>query len=374
MKTTCKAMMMIGLASSTSLLSATASAHNESGDGARFVYTETNAVAGNEVLVYRSDASGSLTLATRVATQGAGTDGGLGNQGALALAPSGKRLYAVNAGSNDITVFAVQGSGLTVLQKISSGGTQPVSLALHDDLLYALNAGGIGNITGYEVAGDGRLQPIAGSSRPLSAPAVGPAQVEFSNDGDVLVVTEKATRKIDLYDVADGVASGPNIRASNGATPFGFAFDKRGHLIVSEAFGGATGASALSSYDIDEATAPLELISGSVATGQTAACWVVVTRNGRYTYTSNTGSGTISGYRISHRGELSLLTAGGATGIVGAGSGPTDLALSPNSRLLFSLNPKVGTIKVFAVRNDGSLSAGSAVQDVPGSATGLVVR
>jgi 6-phosphogluconolactonase len=130
----------------------------------------------------------------------------------------------------------------------------------------------------------------------------------------------------------------------------------------------------LSSYDIDDAQWPLELISGSVATGQTAACWVVVTKNGRFAYTTNTGSGTISGYRVARNGGLTLLTPGGATGVIGAGSGPTDLVLSRNSETLLSLNPPIGTIQVFAVRADGSLVRGDAVQGISASATGLAAR
>jgi 6-phosphogluconolactonase (cycloisomerase 2 family) len=339
----------------------------------RVVYTETNAVSGNEILVF-TRSGGTLALAARVATGGTGTDTGLGNQNALVLSESGRRLYAINAGSNDISVFAVRGGALVLTERVSSGGTRPVSLALHDSLLYALNAGNVGNISGFSVADDGRLAPIAGSSRPLSAAVAGPAQVDFNNAGDVLVVTEKATNKISLYAVNDGLASGPFVRNSNGRTPFGFHFDKRDHLIVSEAFGGDPGASALSSYDVEDADWPLELISGSIGTGQTAACWVVVTNNGRFTYTSNTASGTISGYRVARNGALTLLTPGGVTGVVGAGSGPTDLVLSRNSQTLLSLNPPVGTLQLFAVRADGGLVRGDTVQGIPASATGLAAR
>jgi 6-phosphogluconolactonase (cycloisomerase 2 family) len=374
MRTIRSGVLLLGMAAGGFLQLGIATAHEQASARAPVVYTETNAAGGNEILVFQGDESGNLSLSTRVATRGTGTDGGLGNQGALILSPGGNRLYAVNAGSNDISVFAVQGSGLTFLQKVPSGGTRPVSLTLHDNQLFALNAGDVGNISGFQVHHDGRLQALAGTTRLLSAAVVGPAQVQFDRDGELLVVTEKGTNKIDVYDVDDDEVSNAYVRASNGATPFGFAFDKRNHLIVSEAFGGAAGASALSSYDIDEASLPLELISGSIRTGQSAACWVVVTNNGRYAYTSNTGSGNISGYRVSHQGALSLLTTGGVTGVVGPGSGPTDLALGRNSRLLFSLNPPIGSIKVFSVQSDGSLIGGSSVGGVPNTATGLVVR
>jgi 6-phosphogluconolactonase len=342
--------------------------------GPRAVYTETNAADKNEILVYSRSHDGGLNLTQRVATRGVGTGAGLGNQGALALSRDGRRLYAVNAGSDDISVFAVFGSKLALIQRVPSGGDQPISIALNRDLLYVLNAGGAGNISGFYVGDDRRVHPIPGSTRPLSGSAVGPAQISFNTFGDVLVVTEKGTNKIVLYDVEEGVAQGPNVRDSIGMTPFGFAFDRHDHLIVSEAFGGAANASALSSYEIDGGMYPLEVVSGSVATHQTAACWVVVSKNGRYAYTTNTGSGSISGYRIARNGALTLLDADGITGLTGSGSAPLDAAISSDGRHLFALNSNVGTISAFRIRDDGSLRAGSRVDGVPLSASGLVAH
>src|SRR4029079_14381215 len=124
---------------------------------------------------------------------------------------------------------------------------------VYHDLLYVLNAGGSGNITGFNIGRHGTLTPISGSTRPLSGGATGPAQVQFSPDGDLLVVTEKTTNLIDTYTVdRHGIANGPTTHPSSGATPFGFAFSKRGTLIVSEAIGGTPGLSAVSSYDLDD--------------------------------------------------------------------------------------------------------------------------
>jgi 6-phosphogluconolactonase len=342
--------------------------------GPRAVYTESNAAEGNEILIFNRSHDGELRLTGRVSTRGRGTGAGLGNQGALALSKDGRRLYAVNAGSDDISVFAIVAGKLVLIQKLSSGGDQPISIALSHDLLYVLNAGGAGNISGFYVGDDRRLYPIAGSSRPLSGAAVGPAQISFNIFGDVLVVAEKNTNKIDLYDVEDGIAQGPNVQASNGMTPFGFAFDRRDHLIVSEAFGGAANASALSSYEVDGGIYPLEVVSGSVATHQTAACWVVVSKNGRFAYTTNTGSSSISGYRIARNGALELLNADGITAPTGSGSAPLDAAISSDGKHLFTLNSNVGTIASFRVRDDGSLRVGSQVDGVPLSASGLVAH
>ena len=339
------------------------------------LFSLSNSPTGNAVLAFDRADDGSLSAAGSYPTGGTGTGGGLGNQGALALDRSGRILVAVNAGSDEISSFLVQEDGsLKLASTVPSGGTRPVSVAIHGRLVYALNAGGSGNITGFQVSRDGELNVLDGSTRPLSSDAAGPAQVEFDQRGRVLIVTEKATNRISTYGIAsDGLASGPTVIASQGATPFGFAVTSSNVLIVSEAFGGAADASAASSYRIG-ADGSLSVISGSVATTETAACWFVVTRNDRFAYTSNTGSGSITGYLVK-QGALSLLDADGRTGVTGQGTSPIDLVLSPDSRFLYSLNAGNETISRFAVNTDGSLSSrGADIANLPDGATGLATR
>lgn len=338
------------------------------------VYVLTNAVGGNAVAVFDRAADGTLTPVGTVATGGLGTDGGLGSQGALVLSKNNRWLFAVNAGSDDISIFDVSQAGPRLVDRVGSGGVRPISLTVHGDLLYVLNAGGNGNITGFHVGADGTLTPLAGSTRPLSSSAAGPAQVQFSPDGDLLVVTEKATNTIDTYIVgADGIASGPAAQPSAGSTPFGFAFDTRGRLIVSEAFGGAPGAGAVSSYSVD-AQGALAAISPSAPDHQGAPCWLVVTKNGRYAYTTNAASGSISGYGIAPDGSLTLLDADGVTGDTGAGSKPIDLDLSQNSHYLYALTAGNGSIAAFEVHSDGSLTSLPGAGGLPASAVGMAAR
>ncbi len=342
--------------------------------GPQAVYSETNAADRNEILAYRRERDGDLRLMHRVATRGLGTGVGLGNQGALALSKDGRRIYAVNAGSHDISVFAIAGTRPVLVQKLSSGGEKPISIALHDDLLYVLNAGGAGNISGFYIGDDRRVHPIPNSTRPLSGSATDPAQISFNVFGDVLVVTEKMANSIVLYDVVDGYAQQPQVRASNGMTPFGFAFDRHDNLIVSEAFGGAAGASATSSYELDGAAFPLEVVSPSINAGQTAACWVAVTKNGRYAYVTNTGSSSVTGFSIARNGALTLLNADGVTGRTGNGSMPIDVAATPGGKFLFVLTANVGAISGFRIRDNGSLRVASRVEGIPLSASGLVAH
>jgi len=368
--------IVLGLVAALGLeVSTSAGAADQAAAGA--VYTMTNDAAGNAVIVITRQADGRLTAATQIATGGLGSGGGLGNQGALALTDSQRWLFVVNAGSHDISSFAVTNTGLELVDRVASGGLRPISVTVNRNLLYVLNAGGqVGDadtISGFRIGPHGTLAPIPGSTRSLSAASTAPAQISFNPEGTTLVVTEKATNLIDVYEVTrNGVALPPAVYASAGLTPFGFAFGKRGVLVVSEAFGGAPEASALSSYLLDEDG--LQLVSASVLTTETAACWLAITNDGRYGYTTNAGSGTISGYRIGFDGALSLLDADGETGITGPGSTPLDLAFSRDGRYLYSLNAGTSSLSTFRVAADGSLQPQAGVSGLPAGANGLAAR
>ncbi len=283
-------------------------------------------------------------------------------------------LLAVNAGSDELSLFRVRRrGGLTLRDIVPSGGDRPVSVTSDGRRAYVVHAGAPAGLAGFEISADGRLTPIAGSARPLSAAAPGPAQIELSGDGGTLVVTEKDTNRIGTYPVAaDGTVGAGTTTPSAGETPFGFAFDPRDRLIVSEAFGGRPGESAVSSYAL-QTGGGVSPISPAVGTGQTAACWVVVTADGRFAYATNTGSDSITGYRIAKGGELSLLDKDGVTGMTG--DGPTDMALSRDGSVLYALNGAEGSVSAFEVGRDGGLDRIGTTGGLPPVAVaGLAVR
>lgn len=343
-----------------------ASAASQSAFGA--VYTMTNAASGNEVLVYNRSSDGSIAFQGSYPTDGLGSGAGLGSQSAVTLSHNNHWLFAVNAGSHQISTFAVTEGGLELVDVVDSGGTLPVSLTSYKDWLYVLNAGGSGNISGFAVGQDGSLSLLAGSTQPVSnggagaAPAV--AQIAFSSDGSTLVVTEKSTNLIDTYAVENGLAGTPVLNPSAGTTPFGFAFDRHDHAIVSEAASGS-----VSSYNID--SGELNVISSAVVNTQAAACWIAISNNGKYAYTTNAASGTISSYRIAEDGTLTLLNA--TAGVIGAGSSPVDMAFSNNGQTLFALANGAHTISIFQMNADGSLTTQGAVP-VPVGVVGLAAR
>jgi len=308
--------LALGLLAALALVATAGAAH--SGGPAGHVYVLSNSPAGNAVLDYSRASDGSLSGPVSYPTGGTGTGGGLGSQGALIR--DDEDLYAVNAGSNSISRFSIERNGLEWEATVPSGGVMPISLTSHGHLLYVLNAGGAANITGFDTHGDG-LAPIANSTRPMGTGASGPAQVSFGRDGDVLVVTEKASSTIETFYVDDDVPDTAAVFTSTGGTPFGFDFDRRGNLLVSNAAGSA------SSYSLSR-EGRVNVISGAVATGQAAPCWLVTSKDGKYAYTANGGGGTISGFAIGNDGSMTLLTPGGATANLGAGSHPLDEAIS----------------------------------------------
>lgn len=332
------------------------------------VYAITNSPAGNAVASFDRARDGSLTPGPIVPTGGTGNGAGLGSQGAVTLSDSGRLLLAVNPGSNSVSSFRVGRDGIDLVSTAPAGGVLPISVAVAGDLVYVLNAGTPNSISGLRVDGAGRLSPLPGSTRALSADQTNPAQVGFDRRGGALIVTEKGTNLIDTYAVGrDGRPTGPTTTVSAGPTPFGFAVSKRNDLFVSEA--GAGGGA--SSYAISRAGS-LTALSSMVMTGQRAACWAVVTDDARYGYVANAGTGNISGFAITKDGVATLLQPDGVTATIGGN--PTDTALSAGSRYLYTRVGALGQIAVFTVGDDGSLTAQAPLTGVPATYAGLTAR
>jgi len=326
------------------------------------VYTLMNLTSGNAVAVFSRAKDGTLTATGTVATGGAGTGTSLGSQGAVVLSNDGRWLYAVNAGSNDVSIFRVE-RGLTLTHRFGSGGSMPISVTVRAHVLYVLNAGGAGNITGFALDERGGARPLAGSTRGLSgnASTVGPAEIAFSNDGRFLVVTEKNTNLVDVYPVdAHGTAGALTSFPSAGITPFGFSFGDDHELFVSEANGTA------SSYRLDRG--PLQTLSGAVTTHHAAPCWLVVAHDGRFAYTANAHDGTISGFVVGGHGTLTLLDASGTTATPGAGN--LDLAFDHTGRFLYQLRSG-GPITAYRMEHDGHLTQIGIAGNMPGAVAGL---
>ena len=278
------------------------------------------------------------------------------------LASDGRSLYAVNAGSNSVSVFSVHGDQLDLQQVINSGGTFPVSVAVRGDLVYVLNALNGGSVQGF-FSFFGHLIPVPGASQALGLDPGAtpqfthtPGQIAFSPDGRQLIVTTKANgNDVDVFRLGhDGSLSAPVVNAEPGTVPFAISFDQGGHLVIAEA-----GTNALASFSLgwDGTITPIS----SVATGQMATCWVASI--GNVFYASNAGSGNVSGIQASHHGTLTLL------GAQATDAGTVDAAATPNGRFLYVQTGAGGVVNEFSVSWNGSLTAVGSVT-VPGAVGG----
>ncbi|MGH3695507.1 MAG: lactonase family protein [Pseudonocardiaceae bacterium] len=343
--------------------------------GTGIVYILTNQATGNSVMVFNRDIDGLLTQKGTFPTGGLGIGGvtnpldSLFSQGSLGISDDRCFLFAVDAGSDELSVLAVDGENLVLTDRVPSGGTTPVSVTVHKHVVYVLNRGdfnvGDGNITGFTVDSHGKLTPIPDSTQLLvGGPRSLPAQVQFSPDGKQLVVAERTNNLIDVFPVDKYGAAGQLVKNdSSGPGPFGMTFAGKDLLIVSELSGNT------SSYRLDS-NGHLSVISGSVSTDEGGACWVVT--NSRtdpgYAYVSNARSGSISGYRIDSAGALSLLTDDGHTAVLPDSHAAIDSAVSGNEQFLYVVtggfsenvkNPIISApmgISAFQIENDGNLT------------------
>jgi 6-phosphogluconolactonase len=326
------------------------------------VFVSTNGIGGNAVVAYARAANGTLAYTGTFATGGngiGGTNDPLFSQFALALSDNATLLVVVNAGSNDVSSFVVDGGSLTLVDRAASGGVRPVSVAISQGVVYVLNS--VSNTIGVLAIGnDGDLTALPAKTKALAAGASGAAQVRVSPNGQVLVVSERVSNRFETFAVGkDGTLGEPVITASAGTTPFGFDFTTRGQPIVSEA-----GSGSASSYNVN-ADLTLGVVSAAAPTLQRAPCWLIVDNSGRFAYTANAGSATITGFAIAANGVLTRLTDSGVSGDLGAGANPLDLDMSRNGKFLYVFENGTGTIGAFAVAGDGSLTP---MADTPGLA------
>jgi 6-phosphogluconolactonase len=331
------------------------------------VYVQTNEPDANRVIAFARADDGTLSLLGDHPTGGAG-DGvpHLTSQGSVVLSDDGRRLLVTNAGSHELTLFAVTDGGLELRETIPTGGKAPKSVAEHAGLVYVLNTD-VPSLTGFRL-GENGLEALAGSGRALGA-AADPAQVGFSPDGSSLVVTERGTDAIVLYPVgADGLLGEPLVQASSGPTPYGFAFTSEGTLVVTEAFGARAGQAYASSYVLEEGrTAP---VSRSIGNGRSEICWAVVTKDDRYAFTTNFADGAVSRYAIGADGSIALDDAVAGAAVEGQ-SGLRDEGLSGDGRFLYAIDADSRRIFGWAVGEGGSLSPIGSWDGLPGTVAGL---
>ena len=371
-------LVMLGALATAGLMvssgSAYAAPHSHfSGHRASYVvghaYVNDNTATSNTVAGFDRHADGSLTPigGSPFTAGGAGLGAGLPSQGAIQLSSDGRYLLAVDAGSNQISVLRLGYNGVPkpVGAPVSSGGSEPLSIAVSGDLVYVANAGAPAtNVTGFRLAPDGALYPLAGSTVALPAGS-GPDDVLFDPRGRKLVVDLVNSSTIASFHVRrDGLlvaAPGSPVKAQ-GPGPFGAEFrpSNPSQLFVSNAHGGE-GNGTVSAFLVAGSGQLAPIGASPFANNQTAPCWVEISHDGQFLFAVNTASGSISSYAINPDGSLVLLAS---TPFGVAGAGAVDARLSPDGRTLLVDGSKAGVIASFAVD-------GGAVSELASSPTPL---
>lgn len=362
-------MIMIGIGATSPVLHAADPNNNRDNAGAVFVMT--NAADRNEVIAFGRGPNGNLGESNSYDTHGRGSGGitdPLESQGSLTLSQDHSLLFAVNAGSGDVSVFRVHTANLTFLNNTPSGGAQPSAVAEHGGLVYVLNSGGAGSLVGFQLGFGGQLKQIKDSTAFLTATTTGGASLAFSPDGQFLVVTERVANNIDVFRVQPNGTLAPIVVNSNPAPgTFSVAFAPNGAAIVSETGpANVPNGSATSSYTVNP-NGTLTAISQSVATLGAGNCWDAITPDGTKVYTSNSGSDNISGFNIGKNGALTPI-GGTIVGENPSGSHNVDIAITVDGKFLYTINSQSGNVGTFAINQDGSLTDLGQAGDLPKSA------
>ncbi len=381
----------------------------DSNTGAVFTATNPDPTTGqhNGIVMYNRAADGTLTLTpgSPFLTPGYGSGPNpvpqdpIASVGSLAVDDNNQFLFAVNSGSNQVSVFSISPTGLTHVQTVSSGGTFPVSLTVYNNLLYVLNSGNTPGFTGFQFDQTGHLTPLPGGQCNFLAPLnywpivnsgkpeifAAPSQIGFTPDGNKLVIIRKegptiatiftgptlGPGRIDIYPLnnvgipvdCNNPAVNINSRANipQALMPFGFTFSDKGYLVVMEVVGkfipGVSPfySSALSSYQI-KPSGLLKVRTASLPTGETAVCWIE--RSGQYLYAANNFGDSISKLKVNPNGTLTLLNAREA--IIGTVSPspptafPVDMGITGDQKFLYELTPGSGLIHEFKVDKDNN--------------------
>jgi 6-phosphogluconolactonase len=370
-----------------------------------WVFTSTNNATGNQVIVFKRGSDGKLTQSAIVSTGGKGIASEppfgfpiVDSSGAINMTPDGKLLFVVNAGSNSVTSFQVTSSGLKKVAVASTQGKLPISLASSGHLLYVVNEISQ-NIYGWRFSSDGKLTGIKGSKEKLTAvtPKGGKdkvgvaAGIGFVNNGGVVAVTQRGLPltygEINTFLIDHNGAAGPaKAFATKGvANPFGFS-SVGSYLLVSNAglvktpSGAMPNPADFTQFTGSDATYKVSL-DGKVRfihntpSGGRAACWLIVTHNGKTAITTNTlSSGTPpAGGPTSGKGAVATLSVGGNGQMTlqkqadTSPGFPGDEALSHDDKYVYVSVPSIivhggSHMEVYKLGSGGSLTH---IQTVP---------
>jgi 6-phosphogluconolactonase len=331
------------------------------------VYAMTNDATKNEVLAFAQGSDGTFHSTGSFATGGRGSGGitdPLQSQGSLAISQDHSLLFAVNAGSGTVSSFRIVNDRLVLADQEPTAGSEPVAVAQHGQFVYVLNEAGDGGVAIFSVDGNGHLKHVKNSTTLLSGTGLGGASIAISPDGQLLAVVERAADNIDIFHILPNGTLSTAIRTAD-PNPGGFSgiFSQGDQLLVSETGGAGPDSSTITSFSVNN-SGTVTPISNAVPTDGAANCWLAITPDGKFVYTSNSGSNNVSGFNVAQNGVLTPI----GNGIVAAnpaGSTNLDIAVSADGKLLYTLNSSSGTIRIWTINSDGTVKEIDSIPGLP---------
>lgn len=306
---------------------------------AGWIYTESDSGAAGSNVVYglAYGQNGSIRpLALREWPTGGTGDvlllgkstGAWAGDSQVSLSPDHKFLFAVNQGSDNVSVFRVNAStgDLTAVpgSPFPSGGHAPISVSFNGRFLVVANHGylagekppGIPARTGYAsfaVSSSGALHQIS----VVPDPAAGPIETALSPSGNLVFSSGFFSFKLHVLQLAANgqlasapgspVSFAPSVTAGRKAPPVlpppavGLPFGVSVNPVKPFVYYVATVAGRVAVYRYDQ-FGQLTFVSQINNNGSLAGCWTAITSNGRFLYVADSGSRSISTFRVSASG------------------------------------------------------------------------
>jgi hypothetical protein len=345
-----------GTAAALFVFAASASIVHADHRGRTLVVTMTNDLRENQIKVYDAD--------TRVLLQTLSTHGkgGVSSNARGVRQLDGELFAAVNNGSNSVAIFRRDGTGLR-FEELVSTTTAPVSIDFGNDHMYVAGATTVDSFvmrrnTVRWLDGTTALQLADGGTPPSGSTA----QVGVVSERQLLVTLKADPNPgtVDVVALHEGAVTGaaPSAVSTPAGTlaPFGFSVLGDGTALITLAHSAQDGLFRNGAF------------ASVIGAGQLGPCWT--TRVGKYVFTANTASGTISRL-ISTGSHIFIDTLAAATVPTG-----NPLDLDADGRVLALLDHGAGQshLSIFSYNSFGELTpVGSPITVGVADANGVAI-
>ncbi|MGH9143697.1 MAG: hypothetical protein ACRD2I_21385 [Vicinamibacterales bacterium] len=322
---------------------------------ATLAVTMTNDSVSNQIKVYDA---GSRVLLQMLSTRGKG--GAAGNARGVKQFQN-EIVAAVNNGSNTVAIYKRDGNTLR-FDKLVTTTSAPVSVDFANDHMYVAGATTVDSFVMHRnnvewLDGTASLELAAGGAPPGGSTA----QVGAISAKRLIVAlkTDPDPGTVDVVRLHDGVivGSAPDaVSAPAGTlTPFGFSVYPDGTAVITLAHSNQAGLFRDGAF------------TSVIGLSQTADCWT--TRAGKYVFTANTASRTIS--RLIGTGNNVFVDAEVAASVP-TGS-PTDLDSSEGVLGVIDHGAGASHLSLFTYTRFGELTATGAITIGVANANGVAI-